>query len=436
MKQKISIFIILAIDVFGIWLSFGIAIIFKNLLYGDYILLDIGRYQGLISSYLIMVFLLFYQGAYTRRYDFWHESRILAKSCFFTFLLSFAFLASIKINYDFSRISLFFSFTIMAAILPILKLVTKEILYRLGMWQKKAKIIGENNDFELQIFSNHYLGYIKTNAESYKSLFIGEVGIDASNLNRLIEQNIKENKEIMFLPILQGYDFTQAHIYNIFNSRISLITLQNSLQNRFRTTLKRGLDIFLIILILPLFLVICLVVTLAIKIQEPNGRVFFSHKRIGFRGKFFDCLKFRSMKENSDEILKQYLKDNPQEALYFRKYHKYRRDPRITKVGNFIRKTSIDELPQLINVLKGDMSIVGPRPYAEYERKDMGEFADLILAVKPGITGIWQVSGRSDVDFATRTRMDVWYMKNWSIWYDIVIIIKTFGVVLSRKGAS
>ena len=82
------------------------------------------------------------------------------------------------------------------------------------------------------------------------------------------------------------------------------------------------------------------------------------------------------------------------------------------------------------------MSIVGPRPYAEYERKDMGEFADLILAVKPGITGIWQVSGRSDVDFATRTRMDVWYMKNWSIWYDIVIIIKTFGVVLSRKGAS
>jgi undecaprenyl-phosphate galactose phosphotransferase len=436
MKQKISIFIILAIDVFGIWLSFGIAVIFKNLLYGNNLLLDITKYQGLVSSYLIMVFLLFYQGVYTRRYDFWHESRILAKSCFFTFLLSFAFLASIKINYDFSRISLFFSFTIMAAILPILKLVTKEILYRLGMWQKKAKIIGENNDFELQIFSNHYLGYIKTNDESYKSLFIGEVGIDASNLNKLIEQNIKENKEIMFSPILQGYDFTQAHIYNIFNSRISLIALQNSLKNRLKTTLKRALDIFLIILALPLLIIIFSIIALIIKLQEPNGRVFFSHKRMGFEGKPFGCLKFRSMKENSDEILRQYLKENPQENLYFEKYHKYEKDPRITKFGNFIRKTSLDELPQLINVLKGEMSIVGPRPCAEYERKDMGEFADLILAVKPGITGIWQVSGRSDVDFATRAKMDAWYMKNWSIWYDIVIIIKTFGVVLSRKGAS
>ena len=436
MKQKLSTFVILVIDVFGVWLSFGIAIIFKNLLYGDYIFSDIGKYQGLVSSYLIMVLLLLYHGVYTRRYDFWHESRILVKSSLFTFLLSFAFLASIKINYDFSRISLFFSFTIMAAILPILKLVTKKILYRFGMWQKKAKIIGENNDFELQIFSNHYLGYIKTNDESYKSLFIVEVGIDASSLNRLIEQNIKENKEIMFSPILQGYDFTQAHIYNIFNSRISLIALQNSLQNRLKTTLKRALDIFLIILALPLLIIIFSIIALIIKLQEPNGRVFFSHKRMGFEGKPFGCLKFRSMKENSDEILRQYLKENPQENLYFEKYHKYEKDPRITKFGNFIRKTSLDELPQLINVFKGEMSIVGPRPCAEYERKDMGEFADLILAVKPGITGIWQVSGRSDVDFATRAKMDAWYMKNWSIWYDIVIIIKTFGVVLSRKGAS
>ncbi|MBS5828095.1 MAG: sugar transferase [Campylobacter concisus] len=436
MKQKLCNFIILATDIFGIWLSFGIAVILKNLLYGNNLLLDIAKYQGLVSSYLIMVFLLFYQGVYTRRYDFWHESRILVKSSLFAFLLSFAFLASIKINYDFSRLSLLFSFMAMAIILPILKLVAKKMLYQIGMWQENAKVIGKNSSFEKQIFSNHYLGYAKTNDENYKSLLIGEVATDASSLNKLIEQNIKENKEIIFAPILQGYDFTQAYIYNIFNSRINLIALQNSLQNRFKTILKRTLDIFLIILALPLLIIIFLVVALLIKVQEPNGRVFFSHKRMGFKGKPFGCLKFRSMKENSDEILRQYLKENPQETLYFEKYHKYEKDPRVTKFGNFIRKTSIDELPQLINVLKGEMSIVGPRPCAEYEHKDMGEFADLILAVKPGITGIWQVSGRSDVDFATRAKMDAWYMKNWSIWYDIVIIIKTFGVVLSRKGAS
>ena len=435
MKQKISIFIILAIDVFGIWLSFGIAIIFKNLLYGDYILLDIGRYQGLISSYLIMVFLLFYQGAYTRRYDFWHESRILTKSCFFTFLLSFAFLASIKINYDFSRISLFFSFTIMVAILPILKLVTKEILYRLGMWQKKAKIIGENNDFELQIFSNHYLGYIKTSDESYKSLFIGEVGIDASNLNRLIERNIKENKEILFTPILRGYDFTQAHIYNLFNSRTNIFAIQNSLQNEFNIISKRMLDLLITIIISPFLIIVFSVIILIMKIIEPKGNIFFSQPRLGLNGRHFRCYKFRSMCMNQD-FMSEWLKANPDEEEYYKVFKKYKNDPRVTKVGKILRKTSLDELPQILNVLKGEMSIVGPRPYLPSELPDLKEYIDIILSVKPGITGIWQVSGRSDVDFRTRAQMDVWYMKNWSIWYDIVIIIKTFGVVLSRKGAS
>ena len=177
------------------------------------------------------------------------------------------------------------------------------------------------------------------------------------------------------------------------------------------------------------------VIALMMKLKEPEGRIFFSHQRMGFGGKPFGCLKFRSMKENGDEILAQYLKQNPQEVEYFEKYHKYEHDPRITKLGDFLRRSSLDELPQLINVLKGEMSIVGPRPCAQYERKDMGEYADLILAVKPGITGLWQVSGRSDVDFATRAGMDAWYMKNWSIWNDIVIIIKTFKVVLVREGA-
>ena len=121
----------------------------------------------------------------------------------------------------------------MAIILPILKLVAKKMLYQIGMWQENAKVIGKNSSFEKQIFSNHYLGYAKTNDENYKSLLIGEVATDASSLNKLIEQNIKENKEIIFAPILQGYDFTQAYIYNIFNSRINLIALQNSLQNRY-----------------------------------------------------------------------------------------------------------------------------------------------------------------------------------------------------------
>ena len=192
----------------------------------------------------------------------------------------------------------------------------------------------------------------------------------------------------------------------------------------------------MIVMALPLLIPIFCVVAVAMKISEPRGKIFFSHQRMGLNGKLFGCLKFGSMRENGAEILKEYLEKNPQEVEYFEKYHKYENDPRVTKLGNFLRKSSLDELPQLINVLKGEMSIVGPRPCAQYERKDMGRYAELILAVLPGITGIWQVSGRSDVDFETRAQMDAWYMKNWCIWNDIVIIIKTFRVVSMRKGAS
>lgn len=111
-------------------------------------------------------------------------------------------------------------------------------------------------------------------------------------------------------------------------------------------------------------------------------------------------------------------------------------DPRITKVGRFLRRTSLDELPQLFNVLRGEMSLIGPRPYMVIEKNDIGKKAPLVLAVKPGITGLWQVSGRSDVHFDERVEMDVWYMKNWSLWNDVIILLKTIHTVMKRDGAS
>jgi len=435
MKKQLCVLIILAADIFGIWLCFGLAVVLKNLLYGDSVLLDIGRYQGFAPSYVIMIFLFFYQGIYSRRYDFWHESRILVRSCFFGLLLSLALLALIKVNYEFSRASFILSFAFMAVVLPLFKLVTKRRLFKFGLWRKRAKILGEGEEFESAVLESAYLGYVRALGNDYDVLFIGGSRLGAKALNELIEHNIRKNKEILFTPVLRSYDFTQADIYSVFASRTSLFAIRNSLKSPLNLALKRGLDLALIFLALPLLVPIFGVIALMMKLKEPDGRIFFSHQRMGFGGKPFGCLKFRSMKENGDEILAQYLKQNPQEVEYFEKYHKYEHDPRITKLGDFLRKSSLDELPQLINVLKGEMSIVGPRPCAQYERKDMGEYADLILAVKPGITGLWQVSGRSDVDFATRAGMDAWYMKNWSIWNDIVIIIKTFKVVLVREGA-
>lgn len=171
-----------------------------------------------------------------------------------------------------------------------------------------------------------------------------------------------------------------------------------------------------------------------IKKEDPKGEVFFLQRRLGVNGKEFMCYKFRSM-YSDQSFMQEWLEKNPEEAAYYRIYHKYMNDPRITKIGAFLRKTSLDELPQLINVLRGEMSLVGPRPYMVIEKKDIGKKAPLVLAVKPGITGMWQVSGRSDVNFDSRVEMDVWYMKNWSLWNDIVILIKTVQAVFKRDGA-
>lgn len=436
MKKKLSLFVLFLFDIFAIFVSILLATILKNLIYGNEILYETTKYVNFFFIYVVFIVLLVLQGVYTRRYDFWSESKIIVKSSFLGLLLSLAFLALIKINYDYSRAVCILTFAILLLFLPFVKLFVKNTLFKFGIWRKRAKIIGETNEFELEIFTNHYLGYVRAKGQNYESLFIASGNMNNEKLNEIIEQNIKDNKEILFTPMLNSYDFSRAYIYNIFNSRTNLFAIQNALQNKFNIALKRSLDIFLILFALPLLAIVFIIVALIMKFQEPNEKIFFSHMRMGKNGKLFGCLKFRSMRGNGAKILEEYLKNNPQEIEYFNRCHKYENDPRITKFGSFLRKSSIDELPQLINVLKGEMSIVGPRPCAEYERKDMGKYDKLILSVKPGITGIWQVSGRSDVDFETRAKMDTWYMKNWSIWSDIVIIIKTFKVVLVRKGAS
>ncbi len=435
MKKQLCVLIILAVDIFGIWLCFGLAVVLKNLLYGDSMLLDIGRYQGFAPSYVIMIFLFFYQGIYSRRYDFWHESRILVKSCFLGLLLSLALLALIKVNYEFSRASFILSFAFMAVVLPLFKLITKRKLFKFGLWQKRAKILGEGKEFESAVLESAYLGYVRALGRDYDVLFIGGSRLEAGALNELIESNIRVNKEILFTPVLRSYDFTQTDIYSIFASRTSLFAIRNSLKNKFNIALKRALDIFLILIALPIWLPLFALTALVVKFDDPDERVFFLQPRLGLHGKKFMCFKFRSM-HSDQSFMEEWLNDNPGEVEHYAIFKKYKNDPRITKIGKILRKTSLDELPQIINVLKGDMSIVGPRPYLPCEEGEFKNNTDLILAVKPGITGLWQVSGRSDVDFATRAGMDTWYMKNWSIWNDIVIILKTFKVVLAREGAS
>ena len=199
--------------------------------------------------------------------------------------------------------------------------------------------------------------------------------------------------------------------------------------------LKRSLDIAISALLLAAVLPLFAIIAVIIKITDGNA-VFYSQKRVGYGGKYFDCLKFRTMVVEGDKVLDDYLAANPEEAENWHLYRKLKHDPRILGfVGRFLRKKSLDELPQLINVLRGDMSLVGPRPVTEVEYNLYYKDTSVYNKARPGITGLWQISGRNEVTFEERVDLDRRYVKEWSLQKDLAIILKTPKVVVAGNGA-
>ena len=197
---------------------------------------------------------------------------------------------------------------------------------------------------------------------------------------------------------------------------------------------KRVVDIFIILLSLPVLLPAILIVAAIVKATSP-GPIFFSHRRICRGGAFFSMWKFRTMCQNSSDVLEKYLAEHPPARAEWNKTHKLRVDPRITPVGSFLRRFSLDELPQAWNVMLGQMSVVGPRPIVAAEVEKYGSFFEFYSRVKPGITGLWQVSGRSGLSYDARIRLDREYVLNWSLLRDVKILVLTCRSVVNREGA-
>ncbi|UNK40979.1 sugar transferase (plasmid) [Shinella sp. H4-D48] len=197
---------------------------------------------------------------------------------------------------------------------------------------------------------------------------------------------------------------------------------------------KRSFDILValaaLILLSPIFLLI-----MALVKSTDGGSIFYGHRRIGYNGTTFRCLKFRTMAENGDALLHQYFEENPEALEEWRATRKLQDDPRVTVLGTVLRKLSLDELPQLINILKGEMSIVGPRPVVEDELELYETSAVYYLRSRPGLTGLWQVSGRNDVSYAARIAFDTHYVRNWSLTRDLVIVARTIPAVCLSRGS-
>lgn len=255
----------------------------------------------------------------------------------------------------------------------------------------------------------------------------------------LIHTLNRTNAAYAVVPSITGVNFYQMEPTYFFGHDIVMLQTRpprvSASPFSIRRMLKRLLDIAVagtaLLLLSPLFLIVALM----LKIEGQGGSVFYGGNRIGRGGKLFGCWKFRSMEPNSNHLLDAYLAADPEAAARWEKFRKLDNDPRVTtRTARFIRKASIDELPQLWNVLVGDMSLVGPRPILEDEVHYFEDKLKDYLAVQPGITGLWQVSGRNDTSFKRRVYWDSWYVRNWSLWGDIVILIKTPLVLLSQKG--
>ncbi|ERK32226.1 sugar transferase [Clostridium intestinale URNW] len=215
--------------------------------------------------------------------------------------------------------------------------------------------------------------------------------------------------------------------YNISKKINGEISMSLKIYSLFKRIFDVVSSTLLLIILSPLFLILIILVKL-----DSKGPVFFGHKRIGYKGETISVYKFRSMVQNAEEVLRNF---TPEQKAEFEKNFKLDDDPRVTKIGAFLRKTSLDELPQLINIIKGDMSVVGPRPIVQKEVVKYGKYADKLFSVKPGLTGFWQANGRSDTTYDERVQMDMYYIDNRSTLLDIKILFKTVIAVIRKEGA-
>ncbi|WP_265499700.1 sugar transferase [Paracoccus beibuensis] len=197
---------------------------------------------------------------------------------------------------------------------------------------------------------------------------------------------------------------------------------------------KRAIDIVLVLTALPLLGLLMLGLAVLIK-RADNGPLLYGHRRVGFKGREFKCWKFRTMVVDGDAVLERHFEKNPGDRIIWNVQRKLTNDPRITPIGAVLRKLSLDELPQLLNVLNGEMSLVGPRPVVEDELAYYGTTARYYLSARPGLTGLWQVSGRSNTTYAERVRLDRRYVSRWAHWRDLQILIKTVPALISSRGA-
>jgi Undecaprenyl-phosphate galactose phosphotransferase WbaP len=432
-----------------------------NYFYFDRILDDLASRDAMprMISFLVVtsgaLLWLAHKGHYRTRLPFWTEMQQIVGAVFFCILIDSFLQFATKM--DLSRLWVIGGWVLGGGALVACRIMLRHWLQARGRWEVRTLLIGTGvtgQDARAAIGSEVHLGYKVIaqigdldehldDAEGswtrlcnwYKVDYV-LIALDGAELQRAekaITQLTREDIPFAISPPLHGVPMLGMEAQYFFNHDVMLLTRCNRLEEALPRFVKRSFDLVLagmgVVVLSPLLAAIALL------IKRDGGPAFYFDRRLGRNGKVFSCIKFRSMVPNAKQVLHDYLENNPDAAAEWKRDQKLKNDPRVTKIGAFIRKTSIDELPQLINVIIGEMSLVGPRPINATEVARYGRDATFYNSVCPGITGLWQVSGRNDVTYERRVQLDRWYVRNWSLWHDIAIICKTVPVLLGRKGA-
>jgi len=472
-KKIISFLALIITDMAVIFLCFALSYLIRSKIF-PHLFVELKAIRLLplsifIDHYyfaILWIVIFAYEKLYTKRIPFWEEVRVLWKNSSISFLLIMAAIFISRRQIQFSRIVIVLAWLLSLFLFPLFRFFIKNLLVDVKAWRKNMIILGVNDTGYAvlkNIRKNRTLGYNIVGFLDDRPAKIGRkfhgveiIGTIADLENVIKAGNSKDiiialpdwsreklagllqicegaSESIWLIPQMGDIITTAIEIETL--GQILALSIKKNLEKPWNVTVKNTFDkivtLILIIVLLPAYLII----SVAIK-SDSKGPIFFGQKRLGRRKKEFLVLKFRSMYVDGDSRVLKYLMDHPAAREEWEKYRKLKSyDPRVTRVGKIIRKYSLDELPQLFNVISGKMSLVGPRPYLTEELIGKESFMNRIAKAKPGITGLWQVSGRSELLFEERIALDDYYVRNWTLWFDIVILFKSLKVLFSGAGA-
>jgi len=471
-RKTICLLSLIAFDIAALFSSVFLAyLIRKEILF--YIHPAFRMWTFPFSTYLVnypyflglWVVILAYERLYTKRFAIGEEIKRLWKGASISFLIIMALTFAARISMDVSRTVIVLAWALSLFLLPTFRLVVKKILNKAGCWQRNILILGAGKTGGMvlgRLKENKNMGYepvgfldddeaklgrttggvkvlgklseIKSwvKEKKVKDVVIAMPGVSREKLLEVVSLCEGVVDEIRVIPDMFGLATVGVKAEDL--DGILLFDMEWNLAKPHNIIIKRVIDIILSSLVIAILSPLMLFISIKIR-RDSKGVVIFGQKRLWKGEATFDFLKFRTMYLDGDERLRRFLKENPLARREWEKFAKIKSgDPRVTNFGSWLRRYCLDELPQLIHVLKGEMSLVGPRPYLPREFEKTGGYRKTILKALPGMAGLWQVSGKNELTFEDRLRLEEYYVRNWSLWLDFVILVKTVKVVWRGEG--